>query len=654
MNNLTKKEKSQLLVAATTFETKGINDKFISIKVSDGPAGLRMPTDEFPAGKPTYCLPCVSLLANTFNEDVLYNVGQVLASQCINENVDIILAPGINIKRTPLCGRNFEYFSEDPYLTGVLASSYVNGIQSKNIGVSLKHFCCNNREFDRLYQSSDVDYRTLREVYTKAFEMVIKDANPYTIMCSYNPVNGINVAENKFILNDVLRDKLHFENVLISDWGAVHNRVDSLKASLDIQFPYDEVQIKKLQRALNKPEIERLADDSLKRIEKLCEKVKYNKEHKQEPLSNEKVEEICINAIAQGSVLLKNKNNILPLKGKNIAIIGDFAYNPLYCGGGSAMIYLNHKFNSLMDELKAINNRKNYEYSRMYYYGSCTFYTGGIATVNSKEAYDLASRSDDVVMIVGTNHFIETESYDRESLKLPDSLELAILEVAKRNKNVVVVIQSGGVIDTSNWINEVKGVLHVGYGGSYTNKALAKLLLGKENPSGRLAETYPLDVLDTPTKLYKGDGIKDEYKEKLLVGYKWYDYHNLEVMFPFGYGLSYSKFSYDNINIKENNLFDFTISLDINNTSKNDGYETIQVYLSNKSSKLFQVNKQLVKFKKVFVKAKESISCEIRIDEDCFKYFNPEKDKWIVNKGKYLIHVAKDSKNIIKTFEVNI
>ena len=653
MKKLSRKEKSQLLVAAGLFTTMHINEDLFTIKLSDGPAGLRMPTSEYPAGKPTYCLPCISLLANTFNEDVLYNVGQVLASQCINENVDIILAPGINIKRTPLCGRNFEYFSEDPYLVGKLASSYVKGIQDKGIGVSVKHFCCNNREFDRLFQSSNVDYRTLREIYTKTFEIIIKEAKPWTIMSSYNAVNGVNVSENKAILKDLLRDELKFDGVLISDWGAVHNRVDALKASLDIQFDHNDDAEKLIYEALEDKEIDKLADESISRIISLCNKIKTNKD-KRIPLTQNEIDNICIDAISQGSVLLKNEDDVLPLKCKNNVIIGDFANNPLYCGGGSAMIYLNHKFTSLMDELKVLDNSKTYNYSRMYYYGCCTFYTGEIATIDSKHAYELASNSDNVIMIVGNNHFIETESYDRRTLKLNEYLQLAIKEVSKRNKNVIVVIEAGGVIDTSDWIDDVKAILHIGFAGSYTNKALARLLLGIDNPSGRLSETYPKDVLDTPTKLYPGDGINDDYNEKLLVGYKWYDYHNIDVMFPFGFGLSYSMFNYENININKVNELNYEITLDVINVSTVDGYETIQLYLSNLSSDEFQVKKQLVAFKKVFVKANSKKQISITINSDSFKYYSEKHNSYYIDKGNYELHVSKNSKETIKTFEIKV
>ena len=473
------KEKCEALVAFSAFNTKDINEDFIDIKLSDGPAGLRMPTEDYPMGKPQFCFPCVSILSCSFNNEVLFNVGKALASQCINNNVDILLAPGVNIKRTPLCGRNFEYFSEDPLLTGILASEYIKGLQSLGIGCSVKHFCCNNREFDRLFQSSEVDYRTIREIYTKAFEIIIKEADPWTIMCSYNPINGINVAENKFILNDLLREKLHFNNVLISDWGAVHDRVDSLKASLDIEFPSNPSSIDKLINAYNNKEITDLEiEQSLNRIKKLYKNIKDNK-HKRIPMSQREIEDVSLNALLEGMVLLKNEDNILPLKGKNIALLGQFCVEPSYCGGGSAQIYLDKPISSLIDDLKEQMPNSNFKYSRMFFYQSCTEKYAFLQTMNLKDGYKVASECDEVVIVCGTNLVIETESYDRTTLKLEKNMEDLINNVAKHNKNVIVVIEAGSAIDMTNWINNVKAVLFAGFGGSMVNKALSLIFFNK-------------------------------------------------------------------------------------------------------------------------------------------------------------------------------
>lgn len=652
MKILSLKDKIDLLVAADTFHTAKINDDFFEIKLSDGPVGLRMPTDEFKNGKPTYCLPSVVSIANSWNEHVAYNIGQVLATQCINENVDIILAPGINIKRTPLCGRNFEYFSEDPYLAGHLASYYVNGIQNLGIGTSVKHFCCNNREFDRLHQSSEVDYKTIREIYTKSFEMVIKNANPWTIMCSYNPVNGINVSENKFILNDLLRDKLNFQNVLISDWGAVHNRALALKASLDIQFPYDEKGKQDLLKAIENKEITQDdLDKSIERIKKLYDKIKSNK-HKRIPLNKNEIENHCLEAIYQGAVLLKNEDNILPLTGQKIAILGGPSENPLYCGGGSAQIYLNHKFTPLHTQLAKIDSQKEFVYSRMYFHASCTISPANLQTMNLMHGYDLASKSDSVVIVVGNSQIIETESYDRNSIKLDEITEEIILKVAERNKNVVVIIEAGSAIDVSNWADKVKAILFLGFAGSYTNIALANLLLGKESPSGRLSETFPKSIFDTPTKTYRGDGYVDNYDEKQFIGYRWYDKNNIEVMYPFGYGLSYCYFNYSNYKLTNNND-EYVLSLTIENTSDIDGYEVIQIYAT-KPQNEETPKKELIKFKKELIKAHSSKDITIHISRDDLLSFNIDNDCWSLIKGSYDLHIALNANKILKTFSLNI
>lgn len=655
MKQLSILEKCKLLVSEDTFSTYGINDEIFSIKVSDGPVGLRMPTKQFPLGKPTYCLPSVTTIANSWNKDVAYNIGKVLASQCINENVDIILAPGVNIKRTPLCGRNFEYFSEDPYLAGKLASQYVNGVQDLGIGTSVKHFCCNNREFDRLFQSSDVDKRTLKEIYTKQFEIIIKEANPWTIMGSYNPVNGVNVSENKYILNHVLRDELNYQNVIISDWGAVKDRVNSLKASLDIQFPNDEQSINKLVEAYNNNIItDKEIDESIERIAKLCQKIKDNK-HKRIPLNDEKIEEICVNALCEGSVLLKNDDGILPLKGnEKIAVLGWPSHQPYHCGGGSAMIYLKDQITPLIDELRKQMPEATLDYSKMYAYESCILSLANITTMDLQRGYNLAYDSDVAILVVGTNQIIETESYDRTSLKLDEKMEEMIIEVAKKNKNTIVILQAGCVIDVTNWIDSVKALLYTGFGGTYINKALAKLISGKANPSGRLAETFPLCLEDTPTESYKGNGYAEVYSEGIMVGYRWYDQNELEVMYPFGYGLSYSTFEYENPSIKKISDTSYELSIDVINTSNIAGSEVIQLYVSNIDMKVMKAPKELKRFEKVFLNSHERKTVIITVEKDCFEYFNVCYDSFHVDEGRYELTLATSARDYIKTFKIKI
>lgn len=655
MKKLSIQEKCQLFVSESTFTTKAINEEFFSLKLSDGPAGLRMPTEKYPEGKPQdICLPSMMVIANTWSKECAYLMGNVLASQCIDENVDIVLAPGINIKRTPLCGRNFEYFSEDPYLTGILASEYIKGIQDLGIGTSLKHFCCNNREYDRLYQSSEVDIRTLREIYTKAFELVIQEAQPWTIMCSYNPVNGINVSENKFILKTILRDKLKFENVIISDWGAVHNRAESLKASLDIQFPQDDQEIFNLQKAYEEKTITmEEMDETIQRIFNLCQKVKENKV-KRIPLSKKQIHDISLDTIFQGTVLLKNEDNILPLKEGKIALLGGLCQQPSYGGGGSATVYLNHPISPLIEEMKKVLPNSYIEYSRMYSYSSCTVQPAHLQTMNLKHGYHLAYDSDVAVLVVGTNSIIETESYDRTTLKLPEKMEEMIIEVGKRNKNLVVVMEASCVIDMSNWIDYTKAILYVGLAGNYVNEAIAKLLSGKANPSGRLSETFPLCVEDTPTKLDHGNGLVEVYSEGILVGYRWYDSKNKNVLFPFGFGLSYSSFIYENIHLLPIDKYKFELSFDIKNLTNVAGYETPQVYIRNIDMKVFKPDKELKRFTKIYVEPLSKKNVKIILDKDCFEYFNVCLDNWHVDDGRYEILLGKNSRDIQHVFKITI
>lgn len=647
-------EKCKLLVSESSFKTAQISEDLFSIQMSDGPIGLRIPTEQFPQGKPQYCLPCTNILACSFNEDVVFNIGKCLASQCIKENVDVVLAPGINIKRTPLCGRNFEYFSEDPYLTGILAIEYIKGVQSLGIGTSLKHFCCNNREFDRLFQSSEVDYRTIREIYTKAFEMAIKKASPWTIMSSYNPVNGINISENKIILNDLLRKKLGFNNVLISDWGAVHNRVEALKASIDIQCPDNEEAINSLIEAYkNGVIIDKQINESVDRIYQLCKKVKDNY-NKRISLTDEMIHKISLNALHEGMVLLKNENGILPLRGKKIALIGGLCEKPSYFGGGSASVYVKDKIPSLKDTLQAVLPNSEINYERVFEFASCTLSLSNATVMGLKNGCKLASECDEVVIVVGTNNMIETESYDRTSLKLEPIIENVILSISKYNRNIVVVIESGGVIDVSNWESNVRAILYAGFGGSAINEALANVLSGNVNPSGRLSETYPISINDNPVNLDFGDGYKDVYSEKILVGYRYYDYYNKNIMYPFGYGLSYSTFKYNNIHIVQKSKYNFEVDLEIENQSQIDGSDVIQIYISCKDSSVLRAKRELVAFKKQFVKARSSCKVSIEIGDEAFKYFNIEIDDWNIENGKYELFVCKNCRDIIKSFEIYI
>ena len=654
MKKLSNLEISNLLVSKEDFNSGYINDFYYGIKVNDGPAGLRMPTKEYPMGKPQFCMPCISILTSSFNPANMYKIGQCIASQCIKEDVDVILAPGINIKRVAGCGRNFEYFSEDPLLAGIMASEYVNGVQSLGIGTSLKHFCCNNREFDRLFQSSEVDYRTIREIYTKAFEIVIKNADPWTIMCSYNPINGINVAENKYILKDILRDKLHFNNVLISDWGAVHNRIDSLNASLDIQFPHSDESVSMIYNALENNKLDlNVVNQSIERITNLYNKINDNK-HLRKALSYNQIEDIALECLCDSMVLLKNEDNILPLKGKNIALLGGLCAKPSYFGGGSASVYLDKPIPHLIDEMKKQMPDSNFEYSLMFSYNSCTVDLAFTQTMNLIDGYNKAKNADEVVIVVGTNNIIETESYDRMSLKLEQSIIDLINNVSKYNNNVVVVLEAGSVIDMTDWIDNVKAVLLAGFGGSVINKALSLILSGKVNPSGKLAETYPLSITDNKVNVDFGDGIHDYYNDTIFVGYRYYDYNNLNVAFPFGFGLSYSDFEYNNFAINKLDDSSYEISLDVTNIGDYKGKEVVQLYFSSLDSKVIKPKQELLAFKKIELESKETKTVKFIINKIDLSYFDVTLDDWNVDSGTYEIKVAKHSRDIVKSFKIII
>lgn len=644
MKELTIKEKMRLLVAETYWSTNTANGKLPEISVTDGPCGVRSSGDLHVIRKdPTkqaICYPSPHVVANGWDKNIAKATGEAIASDCIERDKDIILAPGVNIKRTPLCGRNFEYYSEDPYLAGTLAAEFIKGCQGKGIGTSLKHFCANNREFDRLYQSSEVDLRTLREIYTRAFEIVLQEVSPYTVMCSYNAVNGINVSENVWALKGVLREKLGYNGVIISDWESVHNRADALKASLDIMFPFEERGVEDLEKAYAAGEItDEQIEESAARIINLAKRVEEDrKTRKAIPLKER--EKIALEGARKGIVLLKN-DGVLPLKEKRIAFLG----NETTCvGGGAAQTVLRtDKIDSIAVEYKKLVPEAEASGYWLYSHGSCHVTPAHVRVMNLRRAYDMALDADVTVLAVGNSDIIETESYDRSTLKLPDVLEDVILKIADKAKKLVIVLETGSAVDVSAWIDKVNAVLYTGFAGEQMNLAAAEILAGKVCPSGRLSETFPLCVEDTPTGLERGDGYSERYKEGVLVGYRWYDTKKLPVQFPFGFGLSYAKFEYSDFSVERKGEFVYEVGFTVKNVSDVDGGEVAQLYVKNVDKCVERPEKELRRYEKAYLKAGEEKRITFTTDKDCFAYFNVCLDGWTVEKGHYELLVCRDA-----------
>jgi len=654
MKNLTVKEKLKLLVAEDGFSTRDLGGKVRKITVADGPSGLRTESEEYKTGEPAFCYPSAHVLANSWDTEAVKAVGRALASDCIDKGVDILLAPGINIKRNPLCGRNFEYFSEDPFLAGELAAEYVNGLQSLGVGACVKHFCANNREQDRLFKSSELDKRTLREIYAKAFEIVIKKSRPFSIMCSYNPVNGINAAENEWLLRGVLRNELGFDGVIVSDWEAVHDRSDALKASLDIEFPHRDFSDETLLSDYESGKItEKDADESLNRIFALLDKIE-NAEKLKTPLPAEERRRIALSAAEKGMVLLKNGDGLLPIKKRRISVFGEMSKIPVTSGGGAAMVNVKNEILPLADELKKLLPDAEINYLPLVWHHSSVITPARVTTMNLKGATDMAYDSDVAVIVAGNSAIDETECYDRETLRLSRAEEEAICALAEANPNTVVVLEAGSAVDVSAFADKVKAILFAGYAGETVNEAVAKILVGKVNPSGRLSETFPLKTEDIYAYNHCGNAFAERYSEGVMVGYRDYCTNKTPVAFPFGFGLSYSEFGYSDFKLEKLGNADYELSFTVKNLSDIYGGEVLQLYVKNFDMSVTRPEKELRRFGKVYLNGGEEKRVSFRLGEDCFSYFNECLNAWTLDKGRCEIQVAKDCLTPIYSEKVRI
>lgn len=636
IKKLTLEEKMRLLTGRNCWLLETANGKLPEVYLSDGPHGLRMHDKETFKVLPAVAYPCLSVVANSWDEELAFLQGQSIADECVEHGADVLLAPGVNIKRTPLCGRNFEYFSEDPLLAGTLAKAYIEGVQSKGVGTSLKHYCANNREYDRYYQSSEVDERTLREIYLPAFEIAVQ-AKPWTVMCAYNPVNGVNASENKWIF-DILREDFGFDGVIVSDWDSVRSGWRAAKAGLDLRMPYkdcayDEIKYGYDNELLTEEEI----DARVRKILALMEK-KENAQKKVE-WTNEERHARAVKIAKGGMVLLKN-DGVLPLTEGKILVGGPLANNPSMGGGGSAYVTTEYKPRPLVDELsERIEGGQVFEHARVE--TDANLFMHHIA-----KFYIEASRADTVVLCMGTSYLQECEGSDRITIRLTPTQEDFILHTAKRNKRTVVVLQAGSAVDMTPWINEVSAVLYTGYAGEGMQEAIADILTGKACPSGKLAETFPLCLEDTPTGNFRGDGFVDKYAEGVFVGYRYYDSYAKEVLFPFGHGLSYAQFEYADLSVKKESETDYLVSYTVKNISEVDGAEISQVYIRDPFSSVSRPEKELKGFAKTPLKAGESKRVEVRLNARSFAFYSIPRKGWYVENGEFEILVGASSRDI--------
>ena len=651
---LTVEEKAALCSGADFWHTKIIERLDIpAIMVSDGPHGLRKNIDlaENPnQAIEAVCFPAACATACSFDRKLMETLGKAIGEECQHEKLSVILGPGCNIKRSPLCGRNFEYFSEDPFLAGQMAAAHIRGVQSKGVGGCVKHFAVNNQEARRFSYSAEVDERTLREIYLAPFETVIREAKPWTVMCSYNRINGVHSSQNKWLLTDVLRDEWGFDGLVMSDWGAVDDRVEGIRAGLDLEMPTsygknDKLVAEAVERGeLSEAELDKCARRVLELIDRACDSARPDTEW-----DKVKDHELARKLASECIVLLKNDKGILPLDtGKKTAFIGMFAAAPRFQGGGSSHI-------------NAFRVDDAYSCSKEY---TTVSYAQGYVTDRDEtddflvnEAVKTAQAADNVVIFAGLPDSFESEGYDRTHMRLPECQLHLIDEITKVSKNVVVVLHNGSPVEMP-FADKVSGIVEAYLCGEGTGGAVCDVLFGKVNPSGKLAESFPKKLSDNPSYLnFPGEGDRVVYAEGQFVGYRYYDKKELEPLFPFGYGLSYTTFEYSDLHLSHNELDSdqtLTVEVTVKNTGKVFGKEAVQLYVADRESSVTRPVRELKGFEKVALAPGESKKVVFRLDERAFAYYEPLIEDWFVEYGAFDIMIGASSRDIRLTDTVYV
>ncbi len=640
LKDMTLEEKAGLCSGRDYWTTKPIYRMNVpSARVSDGPHGLRLENED--SGKalnssyPATSFPPAVNLASSWDTSLAYLMGEELAKQCLDQGVSVILGPGVNIKRSPLCGRNFEYMSEDPYLSSRMCVNYINGVQSRNVGTSLKHFCVNNQETRRMTINAVVDERALREIYLPSFECAVKEAKPWTVMCSYNQINGEYASDNKRILTDILREEWGFKGLVVSDWNATNNRVKGIQAGLDLEMPYSGgVTDKQIIKAVKSGQLkEKDLDKVVLRLLKFIFKCDSN-QRSGYSADYENAHNIARKIAEASAVLLKNDDNALPIaESDDIALIGELARTSRYQGSGSSRINP-IKLVSLLDALT--QNGRKFEFA--------PGYTISNEVVNQEmiqEAVALASRKEKVIVAIGLTDDFECEGYDRSHIDLPESHNALIEAVTAVNSNVTVILYGGSPV-AMPWIDKVKAVLNAYLPGEAGGEAIHNIIYGEVSPSGKLAETYPVKLDDYIGSQYFKMGPRTvEHRESIFVGYRYYDSANKEVLFPFGHGLSYTTFAYSGLEIKGRKVT-FTVT----NTGDYDGADVCQLYVRAKGSRVFRADKELKSFAKVFLRKGQSVKVEMNLDDRSFAFYNTEIKDWYVENCDYDILIGSSSRDI--------
>lgn len=654
LSELTLQEKAALISGADIWHTVAVERLDIpAIMCSDGPHGMRAQVDDVQDGEmlkaaPATCFPTASAIASSWDRDLIHEVGVAIANEARQYGVSVVLGPGVNMKRSPLCGRNFEYLSEDPYLAGELGLAIVDGIQSRDVGTSVKHYAANNQEHDRLRVSAEIDERTLREIYLPAFERIITAGQPWTVMCAYNRINGTHASQNHWLLTDVLRDEWGFEGVVVSDWGAVHDRVAAVQAGLDWEMPPDlERSPAAVVRAVEAGWLdESVLDTSVRRMLDMVAKGRHVLDL-DETVDVDAHHELARHAAAESAVLLKNDGGLLPLTDDGpIAVIGEFARTPRFQGSGSSQVTTT-RVDVAADEIARLVSSDRVRFAPGY----------GVDTTEddaalADEAVRVASSSDTVVMFMGLPDSYESEGFDRAHMDLPPN-QLALLDaVLQVNERVVVVLVNGATVVMEPWCESVPAILECWLGGQAAGGAVADLLTGAASPGGRLAETMPVSLNDVPSTLnFPGDPGVVRYGEGIFIGYRAHDHLGQRVSFPFGFGLSYTSFDIADLEVTTSGaVADGTlaaaVSATVTNTGDRAGSHVVQVYVGDDDAEVARPPRELKGFAKVRLDPGESERVTIDLDQRAFSYWSTRHRRWVVEAGTFTIAVGAHSRDL--------
>lgn len=648
MSKLTNKEKIKLVIGKDWWKSNDLNGKLDFFKVSDGPLGLRClkNTDSWANNSiiPATAYPSYQMLSQTWNLEMARLMGNAIANDCIEHDVDVLLGPGTNLKRTPLCGRNFEYFSEDPLLSGLFAKAFIEGVQEKHVGATLKHYACNNREYSRYWSSMEIDEQTLHEIYLKPFKVAC-EAKPWLVMSSYNLVNGVRMSENKE-LYDVLRNEYNFDGVIVSDWEAVQSSKKSIESGMDLIMPYKESYENELLESLENNELNlECLNSSSQRMLKLIEKNSIERANRKLELTEDERIKISQTIIEDGIVLLKN-DNALPLNKNNKVLVTGYPAIKYYRGIGSSEVVPNREYKNLMDSLNEVGIKADYSLTvEMSEFNSIVYGNVYAACLKAQEC-------DTTIVTVGNGYGVEIESRDRQNIKLSKEEYDLVKYLRKYSKKLIVIVYAGSAVDL-NLIHELSdAVILAGFGGQCVSDALANILCGNISPSGRLSETYAKSLDDIPSTHSYMDEKVMVYEEKENIGYRYFASKNVDVLYPFGYGLSYADFEYSNFNIEviDNKII---VCVDVFNNSAISAKEVVQLYYY-RDDETNRPLKELKAFTKIGLQPGETKKIQLILDKNDFFDYDVESKTWKLLEHNFRLAIAKDCNTDLFIKKINI